>query len=446
MIKVDNVSNLKNYETFRKTGLILLHRFLVELLNCEVNIEEQPIEIFSQYIEVDFTENIKKYAYISDENRVVLSVKVIEGDEIIALLPIYLVGKKIGCIAVNYLEQIGSAITIVLTQCYNQNFNGAERLFGEYLQDKVIYSCFAKHIYQTDRVSFLISYLKKLCLLTFENKEFTTGFILTRSIFDFNKEKFHARGGTIYNLKQPQDIFKFIKPDRRLWYLVDGETSFFLTNQQFKITNIYTISSEKDARNYWDSYSLSKILWGNDIVFRVVNHNQISIVNSDGIEFIAIENSWKFRDYKVIKAIVQENSNLDEDTIDCMIYYVLQCAKNNESSILWFPKDDSEEKLRSALIKCNSIVYGTIDIKEEKNIELVKRIISSDGVTIINAKGEIIYSGCVVNLNKSIESKKMIGTGESAARLLAENGLAIKVSQDGIIKMYYDIDKPPFIF
>ena len=126
MIKVDNVSNLKNYETFRKTGLILLHRFLVELLNCEVNIEEQPIEIFSQYIEVDFTENIKKYAYIIDENRVVLSVKVIEGDEIIALLPIYLVGKKIGCIAVNYLEQIGSAITIVLTQCYNQNFNGAE--------------------------------------------------------------------------------------------------------------------------------------------------------------------------------------------------------------------------------------------------------------------------------------------------------------------------------
>jgi len=250
-------------------------------------------------------------AYIIDENRVVLSVKVIEGDEIIALLPIYLVGKKIGCIAVNYLEQIGSAITIVLTQCYNQNFNGAERLFGEYLQDKVIYSCFAKHIYQTDRVSFLISYLKKLCLLTFENKEFTTGFILTRSIFDFNKEKFHARGGTIYNLKQPQDIFKFIKPDRRLWYLVDGETSFFLTNQQFKITNIYTISSEKDARNYWDSYSLSKILCGNDIVFRVVNHNQISIVNSDGIEFIAIENSWKFRDYKVIKAIVQENSNLD---------------------------------------------------------------------------------------------------------------------------------------
>jgi len=94
MIKVDNVSNLKNYETFRKTGLILLHRFLVELLNCEVNIEEQPIEIFSQYIEVDFTENIKKYAYIIDENRVVLSVKVIEGDEIIALLPIYLVGKK----------------------------------------------------------------------------------------------------------------------------------------------------------------------------------------------------------------------------------------------------------------------------------------------------------------------------------------------------------------
>ena len=105
-----NASELKNYTIFRKTGLINLHRSLVELLNCEVNIEENSIKEFGEYIGVDLTENIKRYTYILSDDKVVLSVKVIEKPNIIALLPILLIGKNIGKIQCHYLEQIGSAI------------------------------------------------------------------------------------------------------------------------------------------------------------------------------------------------------------------------------------------------------------------------------------------------------------------------------------------------
>lgn len=250
----------------------------------------------------------------------------------------------------------------------------------------------------------------------------------------------------LYDLKQSEDLFKYIKPDRRMWYLADGSTSFFLTDQKFVVTSLYTILAENSTKEYWDSYSLGKVLWGSDIAFRVINHNQISIVNADGIEFISVENTWKLRDYKIIKTIFVEYTDLNENVIDCVIYYALQCAQNNESSILWFPKNSSEDKLKEVLIECITTFDGVIDITDEKNVELVKRIISSDGVTIINAQGEMIYNGCVVNLNRTSKAKKMIGTGESAAHLLAQNGLALKVSQDGYIKVYYDYAEPAFIF
>ncbi len=48
------------------------------------------------------------------------------------------------------------------------------------------------------------------------------------------------------------------------------------------------------------SYSLSQTLLGQDIVFRVLNKSQYSILNADGLEFINIENRWKFRDYNVL--------------------------------------------------------------------------------------------------------------------------------------------------
>lgn len=445
-VKMINISTLDNYERFRKTGLPLMHQYLSELLNAEVNIEEQPIEQFEKYIGLNLIENIKKYAYIKSDEEVVLSIKIIEDDGIKAMLPIYIVGPQIGKISISYLEQIGSAISIVITQCYCQNFNGAERMFNEYLQDKVIYSCFAKRVFEVDRISFLISYLKKLCLQTFEGKEFSTGFILTRSAHDYEKEREHVRGGEIYALVNKHNIFKNMKPDRRIWYLVDGNTSFYLMDNHFILNDIYTIQECSEMHQFWDEYLLSKILWGGDLLFRVINSNQISIVNSDGIEFIATENSWKLRDYKIINELIKSYTSMDKKLVTCLLYYIMHCSRCGESTIIWLPQDTADETLSQLLAKRMRLVENDINIQDQRNVELVKRILSSDGVTIIDISGNIISNGCVVNLSEANSGKKLIGTGEAASKLLSSNGISIKVSQDGSVKIYYDIEKQPFVF
>lgn len=441
-----NISTLHNYDSFRKTGLPLLHQYLGELLNCEVYIEEQPVEEFEKYINICLTDNVKKYAYVKNADEIVLSIKIISEEGIKAILPIYLVGPQIGTINIAYLEQMGSAISIVMTQCYAQNFNGAERMFGDYLQDKVISSCFAKHTFQTDRISFLISFLKKLCLQTFEGKDFSTGFILTNSAHDYARERDHVRGGNLLKLLEKYNVFRNAKPDRRIWYLVDGNSAFYLMDKHFQLNNIYTIQSNLEMGNFWEDYLLNTILWGQDILFRVINRNQISIVNADGIEFLAVENTWKFRDYKVINELVQSNSMLSEEMVNCILFFVMYCARNGESTIIWLPQDASDSGIDTWLTKRMKMVEQPINIMDQRNIELVKRILSSDGVTIIDNKGNIISNGCVVNLNSALVEKKMTGTGEVATRILANNGMAIKVSQDGSVKVWYDSQKKPFVF
>ena len=441
-----NASELKNYSIFRKTGLLNLHRSLKELLNCEVNIEENSIDEFSNYIGIDLTENKKRYAYVISDDKVVLSIKIIAKPEIIALLPILLEGKSIGKMQIGYLEKISSAVSLVLSECYENHFRGGERLFYDYLLERIIHLCFGRGEFNADRFSFIIQYLKKLCLTTFENDNFTTGFIITNSAHDYVKENMHSRKGIMYPLSDSHDLFKYARPDRRMWYLADGVSSFYLMDHSLVIKNLYVIPQKKNMVDSWSEYSMDKILWGSDIAFRVINHNQISIMNSDGIEFISIENTWKLRDYSIVHSLFSQNTSMNSEVISCILYYILDCSRNNKSVIIWIPSDFSQEAIETVLIGCKKTFKLDINILDERNEQIVKRIITSDGVTVIHKDGKIIYNGCVVNLSKLPYSKKLVGTGESATRLLAENGVAVKISQDGNVKIYYAGDMQPYIF
>jgi hypothetical protein len=63
------------------------------------------------------------------------------------------------------------------------------------------------------------------------------------------------------------------------------------------------------------------------------------------------------------------------------------------------------------------------------------RYLSSDGATVIDKNGLLQYFGCIIDLNK-IEVKGIKGTGESAASALSANGISLKISQDGTIKLF----------
>ena len=95
----------------------------------------------------------------------------------------------------------------------------------------------------------------------------------------------------------------FSRIDTRYWYLVDGYSSFYLTDLKKDIHYVF-INSDTDP-SYLNRVLLKNVLMGSDLLFRVENGRDLSIVTSKGYEFIHQENVWRFRNYDMLQALIQ---------------------------------------------------------------------------------------------------------------------------------------------
>lgn len=438
-----NINELESYKNF-SIGRIFVITFLSNLLNCVANLQEQTIEKCIAYLGVDILKNVEQNVYILNENKVALIVKVYKDNQVEALLPITLDGVKLATLDKGLLEDITASLSGSFTECYKREFRDERRTFNVLFQNKTIWKYVAQQLCSFDKFDYLIEYAKQLMLLTFENEPFSTGFILSQSIHDYKKNREHNRGGTLYALQDSLNIARKIEPDRRFWYHVDGNSSYFIFDKNLDIKSMYVAPVKDSIQDFWDEYSIKDVLWGRDLLFRTTTNKQLSIINSDGIEFLYSEGKWRLRDFKRLKLILQETTSLG-NVLDSLLYFIWQCSDRRFSTIIWLPKCMDKQELSKKIVSLQGVVEEKISLKNETNKHLVMRLLSSDGVTIINGSADIIYSGCVVNLS-SVQSNGLTGTGESAARLLADNGVSIKISQDGAIKVFLNKESNPYVF
>lgn len=66
---------------------------------------------------------------------------------------------------------------------------------------------------------------------------------------------------------------------------------------------------------------MKSVLYGNDIAFRTIGPNQVSIMNADSIEFVKIENSWKLRDYNYLKKFIDFKISVGQKVKSLNILY-----------------------------------------------------------------------------------------------------------------------------
>lgn len=139
------------------------------------------------------------------------------------------------------------------------------------------------------------------------------------------------------------------------------------------------------------------------------------------------------RNFKIISSYL--SSHLSQDVISRLLFFIMYCSKNNMSTVVWIPYDMSSLKNYVKEETLNSVFYEPISILEPSFTNHIFRCLSSDGATIISQQGDVLHYGAIVDIGK-LDIRGVKGTGESAAQALSKNGIAIKVSQDGAIKMY----------
>ena len=269
---------------------------------------------------------------------------------------------------------------------------------------------------------------------------------MSKSIYEYNGKNGKDRGGKLYRLTENHDLVRSPAIDKRFWYLMDGISSFYISDQTLTIKNMFIRNEANDMLStFFELYFLRNTVHGLDIAFRIVGPNEVSIITNEGFEFIKIENKWRIRDINYLNTYLDSKLAMEEETRKAVIYYTTLCSRKHYSSIIWIPDDEAKDAINKVISSKNKIWKKDLYITDEKNSSIIQRILSSDGVTIISRTGKIIYCGAIVKLDVKKESGLM-GTGENAAKILSENGIALKISQDGNIKIFVKPSKEPYIY
>ena len=283
------------------------------------------------------------------------------------VLSISLKAKKIGDADDGKIYNIvASAVSNALQEASKTIYRSSISLFGEGVIVSAIAKYAAKNLYNVSKVLFLIGYFNALRSTTFEGKYFSTGLIVTGSLFDYKKR---TSDGSVMYLNAVRKFTDSL--DARYWYLVDGYSAYYLSDARSEIHYMYICNYQ----NRINQGLLTRLLHHRDILFRTNNGRELSVIVSNGIEFIYQENVWRYRNYQWIKNLIREEISLDEDVYNAILYYVLYCSRNDTSSIIWIPKN--LDTIKDLLKTSHSVSRKSFSILNPQFDGLIKRLMAS---------------------------------------------------------------------
>ncbi len=435
--KVDCLNGLENFGRFLQLGQYEFCDFLKKFLNLEqVRIQSGKLDELKAWLKAESLDEVMDVP--ENDNEICVVSQIQTNGELIAYFPYVLRGsgvKKYLSIK-SLLPKLSEAVSDQITSCYLQGFNGGDWIFGENLARIIVSNCISTRKYDGIKFAHLIEKIEQLAASTFEGDFFPTGVIVCS---DSSKYR-----GNFFEFTKIKNIDNL---DKREWFLANGQESFFLLDSNTNSRGIYRKSmpmSSDFISRYFDEYYLSNDLIAPDFVARTVGPNEISISDSDGKEFVKVENTWKYRHYKSITKFLVEHLQIEYKVSYAILYYTLKCSRNHISSIIWIPNDCTETAI-SDLTTSNRVSIWTshLSILNESHQVLVDKILASDGAIVIEKDGQVLYDSVFADMSKASVSTegKLTGSGETAASFLANNGVAIKISQDGTIKIYSGNEK-----
>lgn len=429
---MQSFDSLRNVVRFKKLSLPVLLKTIGTFFSAEIiNVFTDPAPILQEKYGIEIRKRPKRGIYLLDNGYAILLGRVQSSDGLVAAFAIVLRSiflKSLGNLVTNFEGSLSS----LLSNSYAAGFNDAMHLYGDPLIERVISKHIGKGHYDPARVLFLIEMTRKLASTTFESAFFNTGFILTRSAYAYSGKKGEFRQGTAKQLKKRLSLSGISTPNKRLWYLADGDNSFFLLDRHHVLWGLFIREDSSDKGYFLEKYALTGTLKGGDALFRTGAPGTFSIVASDGVEFEYKEGAWRCRNLSSIVELFQREASLQRVDADALFFFVTTLSRKRKSSIIWIPNKSADD---SDLFKVtNELLKEPLLINDMFHANTILRLLSSDGVTILTTSGLLEKYGCIVDLSRA-NLKGVIGTGESVLEILGAYGLAIKVSSDGNIKV-----------
>ncbi|MBR6299182.1 MAG: hypothetical protein IKR34_08025 [Candidatus Gastranaerophilales bacterium] len=435
MEKITDFEMLPRFKSLKESGFLsVLQNCLAELLNCDVRLQCKLSTYQSKF---NLFECPERTTYIEDEQTVSIVACVFNEKKLVSLMGVRVVGFAVCYIPSKIFDCIGKRLTALLSRVYAKRNNPLIYEAGETLIKEIITTFAAKGKYNVDYIKFLIAYAIKIKSLTFEGANIQTGMILTKAFHSFNGKNIVGdknRGGLISKNDNLLNLIRNDEINKRLWYIADGKTSFFLFSKKLESSCLYVLQHrDLPLKEYISQYLMTDTLSQMDILIRIVNPNYLSVVAND-VEFVNLEGAWHVRDYNALIKKLVNLLTMEEDVLKTIFFFVIQLSQKCKSSIIFIPEEDSDYKSDLSYDGLN--ILGEINVSDKTYTNTLFNIFTSDGVSIISKKGLLLKHGVIVKQRELTSHGKLLGTGQMACRILGEKGSSIKVSSDGKITIY----------
>jgi DNA integrity scanning protein DisA with diadenylate cyclase activity len=152
---------------------------------------------------------------------------------------------------------------------------------------------------------------------------------------------------------------------------------------------------------------------------------------------------WRIYDPDIMHEFL--GGKLEKRSIDYLVWTVYALSKARHGTVVLVAEDEDgietlrkgavggRDPLSQALIRhVRGTKIGTLKRSGE-----LSRILSSDGLTVINRKGELLDTGVIIDTSRV--SELVTGGGRTTAATAASYfGRVVKVSEDGPVELYRD--------
>lgn len=293
----------------------------------------------------------------------------------------------------------------------------------------------------------LLQLLKNLSYQRYEGKPATTGFLVHRTTEPALRKTLKDRQHILIPLQPHQSISPTFLDNPLAYRFIDGNNLFFIATIQMQVVGVLRTSgtsfqTDIERLTQRELFALVRRSGSGAFAITVNEASEIEVLISPAKLLIRRKGVWVIFDPDIFRSFLADS--IENEAIDDLLWTIYAVSKQRHGTVILIhagtPRhlttlkkgsvggDDPIGRLLISQVKGQTIA-------ELKQSGILLRILSSDGMTVLDNRGKLLEAGFIIDTSHAREM--VTGGGRTTAAIAASFfGKVIKVSQDGPIELY----------
>jgi len=295
----------------------------------------------------------------------------------------------------------------------------------------------------------LIQLLKNLSYQRYEGKPATTGFLVHRTTEPALRKMIKARGHNLIPLQPHQGISPSFLDNPLTYRFIDGNNLFFVAGIQMQVIGVLrtvanAVQTDIERLTQREVFSLVRRAGSGAFAITVNEVSEIEVLISPAKLLIRRKGVWAIFDPDIFHSFL--GNDMGREAADDLLWTVYAVSKLRHGTVILIHAGTSRQltSLKKGSVGGDDPIGRLLinrvkgqGIAELKQSGTLLRILSSDGLTVLDTRGKLLETGFIIDTSHAREM--VIGGGRTTAAIAASFfGKVIKVSQDGPIELYQD--------